>query len=80
MTVAQAIKEILKNKNITQTQLAEGIGTTRQNLNNKMNRDNFSAKELSKIADVLGVAFVIKDGGKIEYNIQYTDEQTGKPE
>ena len=57
MTASNAIKTILNEKKISQTELAEKIGTTRQNLNNKLNRDNFTAKELSKIAKALNVSF-----------------------
>lgn len=72
MTVTEAIKTILKEKDITQTELAEKVGTTRQNLNNKMQRDNFTAKELSQIAKALGITFIIKDNN-IDYTIQYNE-------
>jgi len=46
MSASAAIKQRLSELNMTQTELATAIGTTRQNLANKMSRDNFSAQEL----------------------------------
>ncbi len=56
---------------MTQTELAEAVGTTRQNFANKMARDNFSSKELCSIGEVLGVKLVYKDSTGKEYNIEY---------
>ena len=60
MTVSNIIKDVLKDKDMTQTELATLLGSTRQNLNNKMSRDNFTIKEISSIADVLGLTIIIK--------------------
>ena len=46
LTMGEKIKVLLNRKNLTLAQLAEKIGQSRQNLSNKMSRDNFSEKEL----------------------------------
>ena len=53
MSATEVIKGILKDKNVTQVELAERTNVTKQNLSNKMNRDNFSTLELVEIADAL---------------------------
>lgn len=78
MRATEAIKEILKEKGISQVELAERINTTKQNIGNKFRRDNFSALELVEIGDALGVKLVYKDGKK-EYVIDYPAEEKGKP-
>lgn len=60
LTMGEKIKVLLNRKNLTLSQLAERIGQSRQNLSNKMSRDNFSEKELYKIAAALDVEFVCK--------------------
>lgn len=69
MSASTAIKERLKDLNMTQTELAEAIGTTRQNLANKMARDNFSAKELCQIGEALNFTLVLK--ADKEYIVEY---------
>ena len=78
MSVVTVIKAILDEKHITKTELAERIGITKQNMSNKIKRDNFSALELVEIADALGVQLILKDG-KNEYRIDYPADQKGKP-
>lgn len=48
------IKEILKSKNITQTELAEKLGITQVALSKTLN-GNPTVETLQKIADALGV-------------------------
>ena len=60
LTMGEKIKVLLNRKNLTLAQLAEKIGQSRQNLSNKMSRDNFSEKELYEIAKALDVEFVCK--------------------
>lgn len=47
--------------------LAEKTGQTRQNLSNKMSRDNFAEKEIKEIAEAMECEyeayFVMKDTG-----------------
>lgn len=69
LTMAEKIRIVLKRKGMNLSDLAEGLEMSRQNLNNKMNRDNFSQEELEKVAKALGVGyesnFVLEDGTKI---------------
>lgn len=60
LTMGEKIKILLNRKNLTLAQLAEMTGQSRQNLSNKMSRDNFSEKELYTIAGALNVEFVCK--------------------
>lgn len=78
MSVVTVIDMIIKEKDITKGELAERIGITKQNMSNKIKRDNFSALELVEIADALGVQLILKDGEK-EYRIDYPEDQKGKP-
>ena len=71
MTITTFIKERLQEIGMTQTELAIQLNTTRQNLNNKMSRDNFSAKELSDISKILDTELIVKDKSGKEYNISY---------
>lgn len=68
LTMGEKIKIMLKRRNMTLAQLAEKTGQSRQNMSNKMSRDNFSEKELLTIADVLGctyhAGFIMNDTGE----------------
>lgn len=57
ITMGEKIKIILKRRNMTLAQLAEKTGQSRQNMSNKMARDNFSEKELLDIAKALNCTF-----------------------
>ncbi len=57
ITMGEKVKIILKRRNMTLTQLAEKTGQSRQNMSNKMARDNFSEKELVDIAKALNCTF-----------------------
>ena len=57
LTLGEKIKIILNRRNMTSIQLAEKIGKSRQNLSNKLSRDNFSEKELHAIAKALDCTF-----------------------
>lgn len=57
ITMGEKIKIILKRRNMTLAQLAEKTGQSRQNMSNKMARDNFSEKELLEIATALDCTF-----------------------
>ncbi|SKC66448.1 helix-turn-helix transcriptional regulator [Maledivibacter halophilus] len=69
LTMGEKIRIVLRRKKMTITDLAIAIGTSRQNLTNKLNRDNFSEKELQQIAEALGGRFegyfVFGDGEKV---------------
>ena len=78
MSVVTVLETIIKEKHISKGELAERIGITKQNMSNKIKRDNFSALELVEIADALDVQLILKDG-KNEYRIDYPADQKGKP-
>jgi len=67
LTMGEKIKIVLKRRGMTMGDLAEKTGQTRQNLSNKMSRDNFPEKELKEIADALDCDFegylVMRDSG-----------------
>lgn len=54
LTTVEKIKVIMKRNNFTMTELANQLNCSRQNLSNKMSRNNFDERELTAIADVLG--------------------------
>lgn len=68
LSMGEKIKVVLGRRNMTLGDLAEKTGQTRQNLSNKMSRDNFTEKELRKIADALGctyyAGFTLNDTGE----------------
>lgn len=68
LTMSEKIKVVLKRRGMTMGDLAEKTGQTRQNLSNKMTRDNFPEKELRQIADALDceleVHLIMKDSGE----------------
>lgn len=68
LTMGEKIRVILKRRGMTVAQLAEKTGQTRQNLSNKMTRDNFSEKELRQIAEALDCELeaylIMKDTGE----------------
>lgn len=57
LTMGEKIKIILNRRNMTLSQLAESLGQSRQNMSNKMSRDNFTEKELIQIAAALGCTY-----------------------
>ena len=72
MSASTAIKDRLKDLNMTQMELAKELGISRQNLTNKMTRDNFSTKELFQIGKILGFSIVLK--ADKEYIIEYSQD------
>lgn len=71
MSASSAIRQRLIDIGMSQTQLAEAIGTNRQNLGNKLKRDNFSAKELEAICKVIGLNLTMVEGDPGKYVISY---------
>lgn len=69
MTVAEKIRLIAKRVNMSMGELAEGAGQTRQNLSNKLNRDNMSTKDIQALAEAMGcsveITFTLPDGTEI---------------
>lgn len=66
MTVEQKLKMALSYIGISQAELARKIGTTPQNLNQKVKRNTLTKEELELIAEALGgkwrAEFVFNDG------------------
>lgn len=58
LSMGEKIKVVLSRRNMTITQLASELGTSRQNLTNKFARDNFSEKEIVEISQVLNCEFI----------------------
>ena len=65
MSMAKKIKQLLIEKDTSITELAILLGTKPQNITNKLSRDNFTEKDLQKIALALNcqyeAKFLIKD-------------------
>ncbi len=57
LTMGEKLRILLRRKKITISALADMVGTSRQNLTNKLTRDNFSEEELKEIANALGCRF-----------------------
>ena len=57
LTMGEKIKVMLNRRGMTLAQLAEKVGQSRQNMSNKMSRDNFAEKELREIARALNCSF-----------------------
>lgn len=77
MSITEAIKKRLEDLNITQNELAAKIGTTKQNFNNKLSRDNFSSREIYIICKTLDLKFklisVLDDN--LIYDIEYENNE-----
>ncbi|MGE7113960.1 helix-turn-helix domain-containing protein [Lysinibacillus sp. NPDC047702] len=69
MSKTESIKILLIKTGMTVTEVAEALGTSSQNLSNKMRRDDFKVSELEEIAKICGVRFesnfILEDGSKI---------------
>jgi transcriptional regulator with XRE-family HTH domain len=68
LTIGEKITIILKRRKMTREYLAKQINQSRQNLANKLTRDNFSETEIYQIAEALNctfeTVFVFKDTGE----------------
>ncbi len=58
--VSNKIRSIMKDKNISNKQLAEYLGIQLQSLHNKFYRNTFTVSELIKILDFLNCNLVIE--------------------
>ncbi|MBQ3484402.1 MAG: helix-turn-helix transcriptional regulator [Clostridia bacterium] len=67
--IERKIGAAIKYGQKTQTEVAEAIGTSRSNFNQRMKRGSFKVEELEKIAEALGAkfsySFDFEDGTKI---------------
>jgi len=65
LTMGEKIRVILKRRGMTVAQLAELTNQTRQNLSNKLTRDNFQEQDIKVIAEALNCDYeaylVMKD-------------------
>ena len=68
MGLATKVKMLITARNMTITALAEKLGTSNQNLAGKLKRDNFTEKDLHKIAEACNAKFegifTLNDTGK----------------
>jgi hypothetical protein len=62
------IKMLLAYRETNAARLADRLGCSQANISQKLKRDNFSEKELSEIADVLG----------FDFEITFVDRLTGE--
>ena len=69
MTASEKIRIIAKRVNMSMGELAEATGQTRQNLSNKLSRDNLSQNDLISLASAMGctveIKFTLSDGTEI---------------
>ncbi len=68
LSAAKKIKMLLVQRDMTLTDLSKQLERSLSTMSDKMKRDNFSEKDLKKIADVLN----------FDYDIIFTDRETGK--
>jgi transcriptional regulator with XRE-family HTH domain len=68
LSAAKKIKILLVEREMTLTELSKRLNKSLSTMSDKMTRDNFSEKDLKKIAEVLNY----------EYDIVFTDKDTGK--
>lgn len=65
----EQIKAAAAYKNITLAAIAAGLGTSKQNLSNKLTRGTLTDNELNQIAKIIGCSykcyFEFKDGKQI---------------
>lgn len=68
LTFGEKVKIILNRRDMTITDLATSLGTSRQNLTNKLTRDNFQEKEMIEISQKLDCSYkgliVMNDTGE----------------
>lgn len=68
ITLSEKIRLIARRKGITITELADATGQTRQNLTNKLRRDNLTVEQIQRIAAALGCTV----------DAIFTDTETGE--
>ena len=68
MSAAKKIKMLLVDREMTLTDLSRQLNKSLSTMSDKMKRNNFSEKDLKKIAEVLNY----------DYDIVFTDKDTGK--
>lgn len=68
LSVAEKTKIILKRRGLIIGQLADSLNISRQNLSNKLSRNNFDEKDIKAIAEALNC----------NVDIVFTDKTTGE--
>lgn len=68
LSAAKKIKMLLVEREMTLTDLSKLLNRSLSTMSGKMARDNFSEKDLKKIADLLN----------FDYEAVFTDRDTGK--
>lgn len=63
LAIKETFKAMSTDKKVTQFEMANTLGISKQNFSNKVQRNTFSPDELVKIADMLNMelAFIDKD-------------------
>ncbi|MDB5053940.1 MAG: Uncharacterized protein JWM44_1990 [Bacilli bacterium] len=68
LTIGEKIKVILGRRGMTIADLSGKLDQSRQNLTNKLSRDNFTESEVKEIADALecdfDAVFTLRDTGE----------------
>jgi len=66
MSAGEKVRTIMNRQGMSMGEMADKTGQSRQNLSNKMKRDNFTMSDLEKMADAMGlrvrVQFVDAEG------------------
>jgi len=57
LSFSEKTKIIMGRRGMTFVDLASKMGTSRQNVSNKMRKDNFSEEDMKKIADLLNCEY-----------------------
>ena len=71
--ITDKIKLIMKNKGVTNIQLANHLNMSQQSLSNKFYRDSFSVQDLIEILDFLECKLVIVPKPNIEIVLSLDD-------
>ncbi len=72
--IKNKIISILKSAKITQKDLANHLGRSRQSVNNKFAKDSFFAKDIIKICDLCGYKLqVVNKEGKVITSFELSD-------
>lgn len=81
LALKDTFKAISKDKKVTQLEMAQTLGISKQNFSNKVQRNTFSPDELVTIADMLNMEIVfidksatIKNGNKYPLNLKLAEQ------
>ena len=61
MTIKKMFQAIKNDKGVTQLEMANVLGISKQNFSNKVQRNTFSPEELAKIAELLDMELAFID-------------------